>query len=88
VSHVEFLIDRNGGSLKVDVFADEEEAAYKTNVLLLPSNETTKAREWITMIVDNEADFHTFKLKQESPAVQLRLTSMRIHCKKGGYTSG
>ncbi len=88
VSHVEFLIDTNGGNLRVDIYSDEEESAFKENILLLPSSTSTKAREWITMTVDNEANFHTFVLKQESPAVQLRLTSMRIHCKPGGYTSG
>jgi len=88
VSHVEFLIDTNGGNLRVDIYADEEKSPFKENILLLPSSSSTKAREWITMTVDNEANFHTFVMKQESPAVQLRLTSMRIHCKQGGYTSG
>jgi len=27
-------------------------------------------------------------MKQQSPSVQLRLTSMRIHCEAGGLTSG
>jgi len=40
------------------------------------------------MTVDNEANFHTFVMRQESPSVQLRLTSMRIHCEMGGMTSG
>lgn len=87
VSHVEFLIDTNGGNLRVDVFEDEEETAFKENILLLPTI-TNQAREWITMTVDNEANFMTFALKQESPSVQLRLTSMRIHCQPGGFTSG
>lgn len=88
VSHVEFLIDCNGGNLRIDVYSDEEESPFKENILLLPSSTSTKAREWITMTVDNEANFHTFVMKQESPAVQLRLTSMRIHCEPGGLTSG
>lgn len=88
ISHVEFLIDNNGGSLQVDVYANEEETPFKQNVLLQPDASLTQAREWITMTVDNEANFLTFVMKQESPAVQLRLTSMRIHCAPGGYTSG
>jgi len=88
VSHVEFLIDNNGGSLLVDVLADEEEAPFKQNILLQPDSESTKARQWITMTVKSEANFFTFVMKQESPAVQLRITSMRIHCKAGGLTSG
>ncbi len=87
VSHVEFLIDTNGGNLKVDVYADEEDTAFRQNVLLLPTA-TTKDREWISMSVNQEANFLTFVLKQESASVQLRLTSMRIHCAPGGLTSG
>lgn len=87
VSHVEFLIDTNGGSLRLDVFADSQETPFKQNVLCKP-NILTQARQWITVTVDEEADFLTFVMKQESPAVQLRLTSMRIHCIPGGLTSG
>lgn len=87
ISHVEFLIDTNGGYLKVDVFADQQETPFKQNVLLKPSI-TNQAAEWITMSVDQEANFLTFVMKQQSPGVQLRLTSMRIHCEAGGMTSG
>lgn len=88
VSHVEFLIDNNGGSLLLDVFMDGQESPYIKNVLCKPDSSSTNDREWITVTVDNEANFHTFKMKQQSPAVQLRLTSMRIHCMPGGFTSG
>lgn len=87
VSHVEFLLDTNGGTLKVDVFSDQEELPFKQNVLLDPTADTQSA-EWIPMTVDQESNFITFALKQESPAVQLRLTSMRIFCEPGGMTSG
>lgn len=88
VSYVEFLIDNNGGNLKVDIFADEEESPFKQDILLLPSSTSTKARQWITIGVDNEAEFHTFRLKQMSPASQVKITSIRIHCEPGGLTSG
>lgn len=88
VSHVEFLIDTNGGYLSVDVIADESETPFKQDILLIPSPSSTKAREWITMTVNQEADFITFVMKQKSVSAQLRLTSMRIHCSMGGYTSG
>lgn len=87
VSHVEFLIETNGGNLMVDVYADQQETPFKQNVLLKP-NRTTQSCEYITMTVDQESNFLTFKMKQQSPSVQLRLTSMRIHCKPGGLTSG
>ena len=88
ISHIEFLIDTNGGNLLIDIYADEEEAPFKSNVLLQPSTETTKAREWITMTVDNEANFMTIAMKQSSAWAQVRITSIRIHCSRGGYTSG
>ena len=86
VSHVEFLINTNGGNLKVSVFADQQETPFKDKVLLLPTV-TNQSCEWITMTVDQEANFLTFLLTQESPGVQLQLTSMRIHCAPGGFTS-
>ncbi len=86
ITHVEFLLDTNAGYLQVDAYQDEEETPFKTNILIQPKS-TTKERQWVTMSVDNEANFMTFVLKQESPALQVRLTSMRIHCEKGGYTS-
>lgn len=87
VSHVEFLIETNGGSLLVDVFADQQETPFKQNVLMRPSV-SNQAEEYITMTVAQEANFLTFVMKQQSPGVQLRLTSMRIHCEAGGMTSG
>lgn len=88
VSHVEFLIDTNGGNLRVDIIADEEESPFIDNVLLMPSTSTTKARQWITMTVNNEAEFHTFVMRQENPSTQVRVTSLRIHAEAGGMTSG
>ena len=88
VSHVEFLIECNGGSLKVDIFADQEETPFKQNILMQPSSDLAQKAEWLDMTVDQEANFLTFVLKQQSPAVQLRLTSMRIHCQPGGLTHG
>jgi hypothetical protein len=87
LSYVEFLIDTDGGSLLVDVFSDQEEAPFKQNVLLQP-NITTQSSQWISMSVNQESNFITFVLKQQSPAVQLKLTSIRIHCEPGGLTSG
>jgi len=88
VSHVEFLLNaKDGGSLLVDVFEDEEESPFKSNVLLQPSSTSTKAREWITMIVNQEANFMTFAFKQESASNQVVISSIRLHCEPGGMTS-
>ncbi len=87
VSHLEFLIDTNGGSLRVDVFADQQSTPFKKDVLLKPTS-TIQSSEWVSMSVDQEANFLTFVMQQKSPAVQLRLTSIRIHCAPGGLSSG
>lgn len=87
VSHVEFLAARTGGSLTVDVFADQQETPFKRNIVLKP-NSNTQGPQWMSMSVNEEANFLTFALKQTSPGAQLRLTSIRIHCSRGGETSG
>lgn len=87
VSHVEFLLDNTQGNLYVDVTADEETTPFKRDIELATSS-TPQSTEWLNMGVNQEANFLTFTLKQRSPAVQLRLTSMRIHCSPGGMTSG
>lgn len=88
ISHIEFLIDTNGAWIYVDVYADEETTPYKANILCRPTTSSTKAREWITVSVDNECNFHTIVMKQISPATQVKITSLRIHCAPGGLTSG
>jgi hypothetical protein len=87
VSHVEFYLDTNGGELFVDVYADQQETPFKRDVKLQTTS-TNQAGEWITISVDQEANFITFNLKQNSPSAQVKITSIRIHCARGGLTSG
>lgn len=87
VSHIEFYIETNGGDLTIDLFADQQETPFKANTLLKPTATTQKA-EWVSVVVDQEANFITFVLKQQSPSVQLKISSVRIHCDRGGLTSG
>lgn len=94
VSHIEVLLQSQFstaevplGFLRVDVFQDGEDSPYKADVLLQPT-EGQKGREWITMTVDNEANFHTFVFKHQSPAVGVKIYSVRIHAQPGGLTSG
>lgn len=88
LSHVDFFIENTGGSLLVDVFADQQTTPFKSNVLIKPRNLVQQNGEWISMVVDQEANFITFVLKQQSPAVQVRITSMKIYCEQGGMTNG
>lgn len=87
VSHVEFLLDTNGGYLQVDVLADEETEPFKKDVLISTTSQRT-SREWVTMSINQEANFITWVLKQPSAVEQVKITSMRIHCKPGGLSSG
>lgn len=88
ISHVDFTIDVNGGSLLVDVVQDQQSTPFIQNVLLKPDQNSEKECEVISMSVNQEATFLTFILKQQSPAVQLRLTSMKLYCEKGGLING
>lgn len=85
LSHVEFLLNTNAGNLTVEVYEDEEESPFKT-VFMQPTS-TLKAREWMEMVVNQEANFITFALSQSSISAQVIITSMRIHCSMGGLTT-
>lgn len=85
IGYVEFLLESNAGFLKVDVISDQEETPFIKDVLIKPSG-TLKQAEWVGMSVDNESNFMTFRLKQLSPATQVKVTSIRIHCQPGGLT--
>lgn len=50
-------------------------------------NGTRKAKEWITISVNSEANFMTMILTNESSTTQTLITSVRIHCSMGGFTT-
>jgi hypothetical protein len=87
ISYVEFLLKTNSGSLTVDVFADEEDEPFKRNVIVKPTG-TQKSREWVSMSVNQESDFITFKMSQVSAFEQVEQISMRIHAREGGPSLG
>lgn len=89
VSMIECYIEKTGGSVLVDVYADQQTTPFIRDVLLMPDqNGPQSVGEYISMTVDQEANFITFVLKQQSLAVQLKITSMRIHCEQAGFTHG
>lgn len=87
VGYIELLINTNVGQVFVDVYADQQETPFKQNVLMQPTV-NNQEYEWISMSVDQEANFLTFVFKQNSPALQFQMSNMRIHCEPGGMTSG
>ena len=86
VSHVEVLLNTHNAGVYVDIYEDEEEAPFKS-VFLEPSFTTTKAREWITFVVDQESNFITFVFRNDLWKDQILITSIRIHCSPGPFTS-
>ncbi len=86
MSHVEFLIDTNAGGMYVDFYMDEEESPFKTAYVASPTN-TTKKRVWVEVEVNQEADFITIVMRNESSGNQTRITSIRIHCEAGLLTN-
>jgi len=87
ISHIEFLLNTNAGSVNVDMYEDEEQSPFKS-AKLIPSSLTTKSREWITIEVNQESNFLTIDLQNESAGAQTIITSIRIHCAIGGLTTG
>lgn len=88
VSTIELLLNTDGGFVEVDVFANEETDPFIEGVLLQPDPDIQKDRQWVSMVIDHEADFFEFRMRQNSPSVGLQLTSTRIHAEPGGLTYG
>ena len=86
ISHIDFLIDTNGGFLTVDLFADEESSPFKNGIVAL-SDTIAKRRQWVTISVNNESEFLSMEMRQKSPSLNLKITSIRIHASQGGMTS-
>jgi|GEM_PF-1785469 len=87
VSHVEILLNTVSTPIYLDVYEDEEESPFKT-VLLQPNATLTKKRQWITATIDQEANFITLVVRNKSYTHQTIISSMRIHAKQGGLTTG
>lgn len=87
VKEVEFLLDRDLGSVSVDFFEDEEESPFKSVDLNL-NNASRKKREWITAVVDQESNFFNMTLRRKIYNSQIVISAIRIHAKSGGFTSG
>jgi len=87
VSHLELLLDTKSSNVYVDIFEEEESTAFKT-VLLEPNDATNRKREWITVIVNDEAEFFTFQFRNKSASDQVIISAIRIHAMAGGLTAG
>lgn len=86
ISHIEILMNTTG-SCYLDILLDEENTPFKINVPMIPNNFGGKPRQWITVAINQEAEFFTFVIRKDSVATPLSITSMRIHAQVGGLTS-
>lgn len=86
ISHIDVLFDSYSGPVTVDLYEDGEGAPYKKDVLLEPAK-GIKEREWITCVVDHEADFHNFVFKRKSVQYQVIISSIRVYAKEGSKDS-
>lgn len=84
--HVEFQVNTNAGNMFVDFYIDEEEAPFKTALVVSPTA-TTKTRAWVDVAVDQEAEYITIVMRNESAGFQTIVTSVRMYCSRGGFTS-
>lgn len=82
VSHIEFLIEKDSGILSVDILQDESQTPIKPAVLLIPNPSLTK-KQWITASVNQELNFMSVKISQESATNQTIIYSIRVHCDRG-----
>ena len=87
LSMLEVLIDNTAGSCLIDVYVDGETTPIRKDILMRP-RDTRKARSWVQMAVNTEADFFNIVIKQKSPTTIYSQTSMRLHAQPGGESYG
>jgi len=87
ISHVEFLVPTDIGYFKVDLYENEENTPIIRDFLLKPSS-TLRKTEWLSMVVNNEAEFMRFAIKHVNPGSIFKQTSMRIYAEAGGDING
>ena len=79
------MLNRQNGRVTVELYEDEEDSPYKT-CQLIPDTSSSKAREWISVSVDQESEFHTILFKNESVIEQTIISAIRIYCSPGAFT--
>jgi len=87
VSHIEVLINNKAGSVYLDFSEDEEDTPFKKDVQLSPDPDSSKKRQWITAIVDQESNFLNIRIYKKNALQPIIISSIRIHCSPGSITS-
>lgn len=96
ISEVQGMVEINGLTVKVLSVTDTTMtidlntsgfSAYTAAGIVSDASATTKARVWIEFTVDQESNFLTFSFNNESAGAQTIISSIRIHCSVGAFTS-
>jgi hypothetical protein len=87
ISHIDFLVNTDSQPINVEISADEEDFAFKTSQII-PDNDSEKARQWISVPVNNEANFMTLNVYADCHDTRTIITSVRVYCKPGALTNG
>jgi hypothetical protein len=85
VSYVEILFNTKGSGTTLLAYADEDQSPFKT-VDMEPDNDLTIDRQWIGASINQEANFITFELSEQTWNNQTTIYSVRVHCKRGSLT--
>jgi len=73
----------------VDAFLDGQPSAFKTTFLEpIQSDQTDQnSRQWIEMVINEEANFFSFVINQNSSSLPVKITSIRIHADRGSFNN-
>jgi hypothetical protein len=86
LKEVEFLLDTDGGSLRIDIYDNSSDSPWLEDILVLPTSET-KNKEFVKLSIENVADFHTIQMRQLSAANQVKIKSIRLLAEPAGWTN-
>lgn len=88
VSNIEVLLDNDSGPVSLSIYANEEGEPFKTTLLSPISTTSRSPKEWINVVVNEEANFLTFELTSLSAQFQVVVSGMRIHAERGSMNNG
>lgn len=88
ISHVDLLMQNTGALPRVSVFADQQSTPFIQDTLCQIPTDSSGSSVIVSMSVNNESEFMTFAIKNQSPASQFRLESLKLYCERGGKING
>lgn len=88
LSHIEFLVSTSSPEIAAVVRINEKYSFLKSTILTVtPTAISTRPREWLSMSVNQEANFFTLELVTSGGSRQAKIFAIRLHCKPGSFTT-